>query len=316
MIKRILVPLDFSASARMALSRAEELVRRTSAELLVLHVGEGPARGAANGSGAVAPSELSAPGASVESVLAGIVGQLQTRGVRARASHVLGTPHEKILEAISSEKVDLVVMGTRGRRGLARLVLGSVAERVSHASLAPVIVCRADHEGKASAHAALQLGASHAPSMQSILVPTDFEPTGEAAVRAAFALAEQTGAKVHLLHAYPPVVSPGVGGLGSIDFEALHRRARERLTGAARPFADAPSLGKCLAVMGDPLITIMETAAQLDVGLIVVGTHGRTGIKKALLGSVAEQIVREAPCPVLVAKSSSTAPSALDVRPR
>jgi universal stress protein A len=151
--------------------------------------------------------------------------------------------------------------------------------------------------------------------MQSILVPTDFEPSGEAAVRAAFALAEQTGAKVHLLHAYPPVVTPGVGGLGSIDFDALHRHARERLAAAAKPFADAPSLGKCLAVMGDPLITIMETAAQLGVGLIVVGTHGRTGIKQALLGSVAGEIVREAPCPVLVAKSSSSQ-SELDVRPR
>jgi nucleotide-binding universal stress UspA family protein len=303
MFKRILVPTDFSASSQVALARAEEIARSNGAELFVLHVCKEHEQHAGGETGVMAAQTMADEHAAAGNALASIQAQLETRGICARTTHVVGVPHEKILDSVAYEKIDLVVMGTRGRRGITRLVLGSVAERVLRTSRAPVMVCHAKEQALKTSAVQPVLSASEADCIRIILVPTDFEPSSDGAVIAAFALAAQLGAVVHLLHAYRAIVIPNASGVGSIPYEMLNRHARERLHRVAEPYQGSLSLGKCLAIMGEPCSTIVETAAELEADLIVVGTHGRTGIKRAYLGSVAEKTVREVGCAVLIAKS-------------
>ena len=141
--------------------------------------------------------------------------------------------------------------------------------------------------------------------IRSILAPTDFSPHAETALRYACRLAERLGAKLHLLHVLSEVVVP-VGPDPSLvsslpaeyytetetqSVEAL-RRVLDRVWGQA-------SSAEVAVRWGDPVDAIVGYAADHAIDLIVVATHGRTGLSHVLLGSVAERIVREAPCPVL-----------------
>jgi universal stress protein A len=147
-------------------------------------------------------------------------------------------------------------------------------------------------------------------SIRNILVATDLEPESKALLAYAFSLGEKLGAKVHLLHAYPPVVVPDGYGAGNIPYEALHQRSREALEQEASPFASSPAMGICAVDLGDALTVIMEMTTTLSVDLIVVGTHGRKGLQRLLLGSIAEAVLREAPVPVLIFKNAEPARAA------
>jgi len=316
MTHRILVPIDFSANSRAAITRAEEIALATGAEFIVLYVGEQLEQEALKGSGYFVPARRDSsllPGVtprehrplSVGKVLTALIEQLEARGVRARGTQVAGSPAKKILDAIALEQAELVVMGTHGRQGVARFLLGSVSERVARDSPVPVLVCRAPTQPSG---AAAQGAGSEAPApikrLRNILVPTDFEPGSEDAVRTAFALADQVGAVVHLLHAYRPVVTALANGMGTIEYAALHRQARERVGQAALPHHGSEALGQCLAVMGDPYLTIVETAERLRAELIVLGSRGRPGSKRGAVGSVAQKVLSAAPCEVLLAKAA------------
>lgn len=314
MTHSILVPIDFSANSRAAIARAEEIALATGAEFIVLYVGEQLEQEALKGSGYFVPARRDSsllPGVtprehrplSVGKVLTALIEQLEARGVRARGTQVAGSPAKKILDAIALEQVELVVMGTHGRQGVARFLLGSVSERVARDSPVPVLVCRAPTQ---PIGASSQGTGSEVPApikrVRNILVPTDFEPGSEDAVRTAFALADRLGAVVHLLHAYRPVVTALANGMGTIEYAALHRQARERVGQAALPHHGSEALGQCLAVMGDPYLTIVETAERLRAELIVLGSHRRSGSKRGSVGSVAQKVLSAAPCEVLLAK--------------
>jgi nucleotide-binding universal stress UspA family protein len=232
-------------------------------------------------------------------VLSALIEQLEARGVRARGTQVAGSPAKKILDAIALEQAELVVMGTHGRQGVARFLLGSVSERVARDSPVPVLVCRAPNQPVSATGSEVPPPSKR---LRNILVPTDFEPGSEDAVRTAFELADRLGAVVHLLHAYRPVVTALANGMGTIEYAALHRQARERVGQAALPHHGSEALGQCLAVMGDPYLTIVETAERLRAELIVLGSHGRPGTKRGSVGSVAQKVLSAAPCEVLLAK--------------
>jgi universal stress protein A len=123
---------------------------------------------------------------------------------------------------------------------------------------------------------------------RTILVPTDFSDTAEAAARVARAYAAVLSASVHLLH------------VARRDEEAT----TVLLTGEANGFGSGISVTSAVR-FGDPAHAIVEYARGHGIDLIVMGTHGRTGVSRALLGSVAERVVRSAPCPVLTVPGGS-----------
>jgi nucleotide-binding universal stress UspA family protein len=136
----------------------------------------------------------------------------------------------------------------------------------------------------------------------NILVPTDLSERAERALDYACDLAASLGATVHLVHviAVPATAVPELGvALASTMIDSLVADDQRALDTLAATRSGRCRMGNRVLATGDARDAICETAKQLGADLIVMGTHGRRGIVRALLGSVAESIVRSAPCPVL-----------------
>lgn len=137
--------------------------------------------------------------------------------------------------------------------------------------------------------------------LKTVLHPTDFSASAAAAYRLACALARDANARLIVLHVAPePTVVYGTGVVPA-DPVAEEGRLRERLR-EGHP-DDPRYLQDVLLVHGDPLAEILRVAGENKADLIALGTHGRTGLTRLLLGSVAEQVLRKATCPVLVART-------------
>lgn len=140
--------------------------------------------------------------------------------------------------------------------------------------------------------------------IRQILAPTDFSRHSEAALRYACRLAERLGATLHLLHVLPDVVPVGPDPMLAPSMPPDYYSETETQSLDALAKAIDPSWGQPQAVQtavrwGGAVEGIVGYAADQGIDLIVIATHGRTGLSHVLLGSVAERIVREAPCPVL-----------------
>ena len=145
---------------------------------------------------------------------------------------------------------------------------------------------------------------------KQILVPTDFSEHAERAVAQAFALAETVSAKVHLLNAYD-LYSYGMSAV--MIHRLLHQAFSEHeqlLKLAAEPYRSSSALGEQLVKLGDAREVILETARELQVDLIIMGTAGKQGLKRMLLGSVAESVVRTSERPVMIVKLETSASAA------
>jgi nucleotide-binding universal stress UspA family protein len=144
--------------------------------------------------------------------------------------------------------------------------------------------------------------------IHSILYPTDFSPQAGHAFQVACALARDYGARLVLLHVKPPEVVYGEGFVLPPDSEAVRRELLEQL-GSLQLADPSVSVWRILEE-GNPAAEILHTAAEVGCDLIVMGTHGRTGLGRLLMGSVAEAVLRKAPCPVLTIRSPFPAPPA------
>jgi nucleotide-binding universal stress UspA family protein len=145
---------------------------------------------------------------------------------------------------------------------------------------------------------------------QTFVVPYDFSAHARAALFAAVGLATKLGANLHLIHVIqPPTYGYGAGmGAGAvapaIDMAAVRERAMKSLRGVADGVVDFPGKVEPHVVEGTGIADmIRESAEELDADLIVMGTHGRTGLAHVFLGSVAERTLRGAPCPVLTVQA-------------
>jgi len=120
--------------------------------------------------------------------------------------------------------------------------------------------------------------------IRNVLFATDYSGASRIAGRVASGMARSAGARLHVVHVVPPKLAPGIAMDGLRDAVALLGDGVESQTAL---------------LTGDPATAIVTYARDMAVDLIVIGTHGRTGVSRALLGSVAEHVVRTAPCPVL-----------------
>jgi universal stress protein A len=140
---------------------------------------------------------------------------------------------------------------------------------------------------------------------RTILVPTDFSNTADHALEYAATLAQPLDATLHLLHVIgtPVLGIPEVGmAYMSTVIEQLSVGAQAALESRIAAYRDRIALAPPRLETGDPREVIDRVAALISADLIVMGSHGRRGLSRALLGSVAETVVRTAPCPVLVAR--------------
>ncbi|MFO0700501.1 MAG: universal stress protein [Nitrospira sp.] len=222
------------------------------------------------------------------------------RGISAETKIVTGIPSEEVLAAATGEEPDLIVVGTRGRTGLAHVLLGSTAERIIRAAPCPVLAVRAElHEEERKGGPRHNLSA-----IERVLVPIDFSDCSLDALEYGALVAQRSKASIRILHVLEPV-SYG------LDFTLPHVAKRDhdrtaitkRLSDFAAALTSSGLVSDFVISGGLPADSILNAAVASDVGLIVMGTHGRRGLSHALFGSVAEFVLRKSSCPVLTVRS-------------
>jgi len=303
--RAILVAADFSETSRAAFRVACSLACETKSQIFVLHVAEPKYK-------LETPAEFSGqPGLDV--AIPRDPAELEALKVRMREAYAPHRPFdveyetreggtaEEILRYCEKRGCDLIVMGTHGRTGLRRLLAGSIAEAVLRRARCPVLALRT-----------LELP-SEAEQVQVILHPTDFSECSELALQVARSLARDHGARLVVIHSIPSEVVIE-GAVAAVEDPRVDRDALEKIRGRL----DGPDLKYPVEVRlghGDAGTEIPRVAGELGCGLIVMGTHGRTGLDRFLMGSVAEAVLRKAPCPVLAVKTPRPEPAATPDRP-
>jgi universal stress protein A len=147
--------------------------------------------------------------------------------------------------------------------------------------------------------------------VQHVLVPIDFSATADRALAYAIALAQQLQARLTLLHVLemtPVTMDEMTAGVTATYLEAQETEAQHLLQASLERVQRAGLQGDSLLVQGTPTQMIVDMAGEQGVDLILMGTHGRTGLAHMFLGSVAEHVVRAAPCPVLLTRKTMDVP--------
>ena len=298
MIKRILLATDFSRWARRAEDYACALACSWRASLTVLSVAEFPP--GLNPDYQVNQQYLADLLKNASSQLGDLKGRAERRGIAVTTRVATGIPSEEVITAARAEDSDLIVVGTRGKTGLAHVLLGSTAERVIRGAPCPVLAVRMEQ-----ADAEQKEGAPSMPvTLERILVPVDFSDCSLDALEYAAVVAQQAKASLLLLHVLEPV-SYG------LDFTLGHGRTREQVreiwTKRLEELASSLRVRQVPVESqlrgGLPADSILDSARTLPCDLIVMGTHGRRGISHAFSGSVAEAVLRKALCPVIAVRS-------------
>ncbi|TSA30352.1 MAG: universal stress protein [Ignavibacteriales bacterium] len=139
--------------------------------------------------------------------------------------------------------------------------------------------------------------------IKKILVPIDFSDYSKNALKYAAQFAKQFNAKIYLIYVVEPMIYPADFSMGQVAIPStdidLHSRAEEELKKLAKDIINSNSQVEILIKTGKPFVEIIETASANDIDLIIIATHGHTGVEHLLFGSTAEKVVRKAPCPVL-----------------
>jgi nucleotide-binding universal stress UspA family protein len=207
-------------------------------------------------------------------------------------------PFDEICRLPHTIPGDLVVMPTHGRTGLKHVFLGSTAERIVQHSSCPVLVMRGS---------ALQANNGSRFRIKNIVVPVDFSSCSREGLGYAIAFANEFGAKIILLHATYLGYVYSCEGTAIYDIPGLQRAARETAGRKMRELIRSVNFGavkfETVFTEGSPVLDICAFAKDHDVDLIITSTHGFTGFTHVLIGSIAEQVVRHAPCSVLVVPS-------------
>jgi nucleotide-binding universal stress UspA family protein len=294
--KQILFAADFSESSREAFRISCSLASECDSRTVVLHVLEAPHVAEEP----VYLGDLSVPYIRPET------NTTYTEPVEKRLRRFYapdrpiqieyrtrgGLPAEEILRAAEENESDLIVMATHGRSGISRLLAGSVAESVLREAHCPVLALRA-----------AESGVERAEDIGAILAPIDLSEHSQDTARFARTLARDMGAQLVLLYVAPREVAvPGEIPL-VVDLDEC-RDALDTL----RADLGGPDLGSDIRVglrQGDAVSEILNVAETYGCGLIVMGTHGRTGLLRFLMGSVSEAVLRLSRCPVLVVKPTA-----------
>ncbi len=286
MYDSILVPTDGSDHAIRAAAHAEYLAAAFDATVSLLNVVDLDARAGPFSAGGVGDEYLDRLRAEGRETVRET--ELATDTAAVRTEVVFGRPAETILDYTDEHGIDLVVMGTQGRTGLPRYVMGSVAERVLTLAEVPVVTTRATDDDQP------------VEGYDEILVPTDGSDAAAEAVEHAVAIAEQSGGRVHAVHVVDDgaVASTGIPMPSEVlsELDSAGEAATERVATRVR---DAGLDAVSAVRKGRPAETLVTYAAEHDADLIAMGKIGRTGLSRFLLGSTTEKVVRRADTPVL-----------------
>jgi nucleotide-binding universal stress UspA family protein len=292
MYDTILVPTDGSDGARRAVEHAA-LVAAVDATLHVVTVVDIDAAAGPFSAGGIDDDyveRLRTAGRETAAETAALV----EADVAVESDVLTGNPADAILDYLDDHDVDMVCMGTHGRRGLQRYLTGSVAERVLRHAPVPVLTVRATE--------ASEVGEGY----DEILVPTDGSDRAEAAVAHALALGERFDSRIHAVSVVNvgDIPTGSEMGLGESLLSELKSQAEDAADAVADE-AEAAGLSAVTAVsVGQPKGALLSYVEDHDIDMVCMGTHGRTGLDRVLVGSTAEALVRRSAVPVLTVSAA------------
>jgi len=292
MLRTLLVPLDGSVLAERALPYASRLARAAGARLLLMRATLAhPVEGIEEADARAAMVER----AEIE--LGSVAERLRHEGLIVEPAVYYAEAAEAILKAARERQADLIVMSTLGRTGLGRWIYGSVANRVLQRAEVPLVLVPASCE---------RAWAAEGP--RRILVPLDGSPLAEEALAPAQALAELGHADLLLARVVEPLapIEPHGGYLPPLHpDESELDAARQYLESVASPLRFGGRTVTVHVVQGSPAAQISAVARERQVDLIAMATHGRGGVARLVMGSVAAEVLRQASGPLLVVRPSA-----------
>jgi nucleotide-binding universal stress UspA family protein len=298
MYQRILVAVDLSEASSKALAEARQIAESTDATLAMVHVLPDfvdlrTLHPAASLSSLPAMEEFSAKARQYIETWS----KQASQHPNVELFLEQGSAADRIVYRGEVWGADLIVVGHQGQSGLTEFLLGSVAQRVVHLAHCPVLVSRAS------------------ANTGGVVAATDLSDPSMPAIQRGAAEARWRNQSLTIVHVLDPSVGLYAASAGSLFGVSvalpppdLQAEVRDALTTALRQKMDeVRAVGEARVMYGKPADAILECADSLKASLIVVGTHGRSGLARLALGGVAEAVTKKARCSVLVVRHSPTA---------
>jgi len=294
MFKKILVATDFSKSSTAALTAGLELAEKCIARVLAVHVVFALETN-------YAPQPLPLQGTELRSYIEKRFDEFFPASRYPNSQKLILSGHSasaEILECARTEQCDLIVIGTHGRSAVSRALMGSTAQKIARDSEIPVMVIR---DGVNREHHAYE----------KILVPTDFSDTSMKALDIAVRFANLFKADLHLIHVvdWPTITLLTTGYPGYPVFHVNQPQPEEwKVDGTLREMLRRKELLgeiRTKTMIGDPVDEILLYASKEKINFIVMGTHGRRGLERVLLGSTTSAVIAKSEIPVMTISYSA-----------
>ena len=313
MYPRILVPLDGSALAEEVLPYAKALVKGLNIRVDLLRVVESPPNEMADSTHGVFPHRLSdSIKNSARDYLEGIAHSLREEGFQVFSKAREGNPADCIIAEAELEPDTLIAMSSHGRSGISRWVLGSVADKVLHSTRSPLLLARASQGEKE--------GISGDSKVENLLVPLDGSFLADQVVPHVAALAHALGSKVHLVRANPTMGEyhsymghyplDSSANIYTQMYEEFSKEADAQAMSHLHDVKERLQAEGILAVeevllRGKAAEIIVELAQETPKSLVVMSSHGRSGMGRWILGSVSDKVARHSGVPVLIIRPAT-----------
>jgi nucleotide-binding universal stress UspA family protein len=306
MFKNILVPLDGSVFGETALHYAGALAGRTGASLTLIRTAQIPV--IADASGAMNARVI----AEAENYLAARAAELTADGFTVDTGvPFAGSPATWIAAEVGLRHADLIVMATHDRSGPNRWLHGSVAEAVVNQASVPVLLIRVEGEGPIR-----RFGRPR----PEFVVPLDGSALAEAALPVARGLANTLGGHLVLVGVIPTpgqlVIEQG-GALGTYvgsDYAQLEANTDQYLNALVSHLTASGLSAEASVRKGQPAAQIGQVADEHDAAAVIMATHGRTGLARVLMGSVAGEVLHRSTSPVMLIRPPTLRPAEVPVR--
>ena len=288
MYETILVPTDGSEHAIRAAEHARHLARAFDATVHVVSAADVQTAGGMFNAGGVDEAFVERIEAENEQAIKATEAIFKESD-SLRTAVLRGRPADAIVEYADGHDIDLMAMGTHGRTGVSRYVAGSVTESVVRRASCPVLTTKAVEESELTG------------DYGEVMIPTDGSDAASIAIDHGIEIAKRAGARVHAVNIIDSgaiTLTPGYSAPPELleRFEAEGERATEAI---AENAADAGLDATTSVREGLPASDLLAYADENDIDLITMGTTGRTGLNRYLLGSTAERVIRHAKMPVL-----------------
>ena len=301
MYEKILVPLDCSDLAEIALPYAEELAGSMGSEITLIHVSE-------SADGEYDPMHRAYIEKMVEITKHSIkkyFEKLSVKTIKVGSVFFAGHIAEQIVDYAEEQKIDLIVMATHGRSGIRRWILGSVAAKVVSASEQPMLLIRANDTSPKRRKKHI---------FKKALVPLDGSKESESIISYIGELASKLKAEVMLFHVIAPVqFFSGIPGeasnqtYGPDEIDKIVAKKKGYLDTLGAGLKDKGIKTSSRVVVGEPAKDIISKADEIHADVVAMSTHGHSGIDRWTLGSTADTVLHGGNTPIMLVRASRNA---------